>query len=142
MPRADFRFAHALRVRWAEADMQGVVFNGNYLTYFDVGFTEYLRAIVPDDPQRLREVFDRMVLVRAALDFERPARFDDMVDVCVRTARLGNASVKVLFELHRGEERLVACESVYVYTDGGKSATVPASLRASIRQYEQVPPDE
>ena len=36
MARADFRFAHRMRVRWAEVDKQGIVFNGHYLMYFDV----------------------------------------------------------------------------------------------------------
>ena len=45
MARADFRFSHTLRVRWAEVDKQDIVFNGHYLTYFDVGVTEYYRAI-------------------------------------------------------------------------------------------------
>lgn len=40
MAREDFSFFHPLRVRWAEVDMQGIVFNGHYLTYFDVAFTE------------------------------------------------------------------------------------------------------
>ncbi len=39
-----FRQLHSLRVRWAEVDPQGIVFNGNYLTYADVGITEYLRG--------------------------------------------------------------------------------------------------
>ena len=43
MARADFRFSHSLRVRWAEVDKQDIVFNGHYLTYFDVGVTEYYR---------------------------------------------------------------------------------------------------
>jgi acyl-CoA thioester hydrolase len=45
MARQEFRFAHRLRVRWAEVDRQGIVFNGHYLTYFDVGITEYYRAL-------------------------------------------------------------------------------------------------
>jgi len=39
MAREDFSFVHTLRVRWSEVDMQGIVFNGNYLNYFDVAFT-------------------------------------------------------------------------------------------------------
>ena len=45
MSRASFSFSHRLRVRWAEVDKQNIVFNGHYLTYFDVGVTEYWRAI-------------------------------------------------------------------------------------------------
>ncbi|HET9531211.1 MAG TPA: hotdog domain-containing protein, partial [Blastocatellia bacterium] len=43
--KTDFRFHHKLRVRFAETDLQGIVFNGNYLTYYDVAWTEYFRAI-------------------------------------------------------------------------------------------------
>ena len=40
MAKQDFSFFHTLRVRWSEVDMQAIVFNGNYLNYFDVAFTE------------------------------------------------------------------------------------------------------
>lgn len=42
-----YNFHYPLRVRWAEVDRQGIVFNGHYLTYFDVGITEYWRAACP-----------------------------------------------------------------------------------------------
>ena len=45
MEREHFGLRERLRVRWAETDMQGIVFNGHYLTYFDVAITEYWRAI-------------------------------------------------------------------------------------------------
>ena len=45
MDRADFRFSMPLRVRWSEADPQGIVFNGHYLNFADVGVTEYYRAL-------------------------------------------------------------------------------------------------
>ena len=49
MARQDFSFFHQLRVRWSEVDMQAIVFNGNYLNYFDVAFTEYWRVTeLPD----------------------------------------------------------------------------------------------
>jgi YbgC/YbaW family acyl-CoA thioester hydrolase len=41
MKRSDFRFLHRLRVRWAEIDMQKIVFNGHYLTYLDTAVTAY-----------------------------------------------------------------------------------------------------
>ena len=52
MGYADFRHRLPLRVRWAEVDKQGVVFNAHYLLYCDVCVTEYWRAIdvqYPDD---------------------------------------------------------------------------------------------
>jgi hypothetical protein len=45
MKRQDFRFFHRLRVRWAEVDMQKIVFNAHYLMYFDTAIADYWRAI-------------------------------------------------------------------------------------------------
>ena len=140
MPREDFAFSHRLRVRWAEADMQGVVFNGHYMTYCDVAITEYWRSVCDGDTAKLREVFDRMFVVRATLDYHGPARFDDELDVCARTSRLGGASMQVLFEIHRGDEHLVSGESVYVHAENGASVRVPDSLRAAILRFERVAP--
>ena len=53
MARSDFRFSEPLRVRWAEVDAQGIVFNGHYLAYFDVGVTEYYRAIDKPYPEAI-----------------------------------------------------------------------------------------
>ena len=81
MTSEDCGFRHRLRVRWAEADMQGVVFNGHYMTYFDVAVTEYWRGVARGDPQALREIFDRLYVVRTTIEFHSPARFDDEIDV-------------------------------------------------------------
>ena len=43
--RQDFRLFHRLRVRWAEVDMQKIVFNGHYLMYFDTAMADYWRAL-------------------------------------------------------------------------------------------------
>lgn len=43
--RDEFRFFHRLRVRWAEVDMQKIVFNAHYLMYFDTAITDYWRAL-------------------------------------------------------------------------------------------------
>ena len=45
MNRVSFKFFYTLRVRYAEVDAQGIVFNAHYLTYFDCAITEYYRAI-------------------------------------------------------------------------------------------------
>lgn len=140
MPREDFVFCHRLRVRWAEADMQGVVFNGHYMTYCDVAITEYWRALFGGDPAGLRAVFDRFFVVRASLDYHAPARFDDEIEVCARTSGIGNSSLRVLFEIHRGTEHLVSGENVYVYAEQGASLRIPEPMRAAIRNFERVAP--
>ena len=140
MARSEFQFSHRLRVRWAEADMQGVVFNGHYLTYFDIGITEYLRAILGGDPQRLKEMFDLMYVIKATIEYKASARFDDELDVCVRTARLGGSSMQILFEIYRGDELLITGENIYVYAERGKATRIPDAFRAAIRDFEKTEP--
>ena len=45
MQRTDFRCFHRLRVRWAEVDMQKIVFNAHYLLYIDTAMMDYWRAL-------------------------------------------------------------------------------------------------
>ena len=140
MAREEFRFAHRLRVRWAEADMQGVVFNAHYLLYFDVAVTEYWRTLADGDAGKLREIFERLYVVRAVCDYHAPARFDDELEVCVRTVQIGRSSMRVGFEIHRAGEKLVSGENVYVHAQDGASAPVPDFLRETILRYERTAP--
>jgi acyl-CoA thioester hydrolase len=109
MTRNVFRMVHPLRVRWAEVDAQGIVFNPNYLMYCDVSVTEYWRALGCPYPSAFTERGVDTFVVKATLEYHKPARFDDQLDVLVRTARIGRSSLRVLFEIYRGEEHLVSC---------------------------------
>ena len=107
MDRQDFRFAHRLRVRWAEVDRQDIVFNAHYLTYFDVAMTEYLRAVGFRYPDELLALDSDLFLVKATVEYKSPALYDDELDCHVRVGRIGNSSLQFLFALYRGDERLV-----------------------------------
>ena len=80
----DFTFTHPLRVRWAECDPQGIVFNVNYFLYFDVGMTEYFRALGYSG-----ETMEEFFTVHAEADYKAPAKFDDELEIAARAARLG-----------------------------------------------------
>jgi acyl-CoA thioester hydrolase len=101
MARADFTAVHRLRVRWAESDMQGIVFNGHYLTYFDVAVTEYWRAIGLPYPETTADTGGEMYTVKATIEYHRPARYDDELDVLMRCARIGRSSLTFLVEIWR-----------------------------------------
>lgn len=135
-----FSLIHPVRVRWAEADMQGVVFNAHYLAYFDIAITEYWRVLAKGDQAWLTRTFDRLFVVKATVEFHHPARFDDELSVAVRCARLGRSSMTVDFEIHRGAEHLISGQSIYVYTEQGKSLPIPDDLRRRIHGFEKVPP--
>lgn len=142
MAREDFSFFHSLRVRWAEADMQGIVFNGHYLTYFDVAFTEYWRETglpnVLEQAAEGRELFAR----KATIEYKAPARFDDVIDIGVRCAGFGNSSVRFVLEIHRSDQHLVSGELVYVYADTAvrKGVVFPEEWRSVLNRLEKLAP--
>lgn len=142
MARQDFAFFHSLRVRWAEVDMQGIVFNGHYLTYFDVAFTEYWRMTgLPDVLQQARE--GRELFARkSGVEYIAPARFDDILDIGVRCAAIGRSSLRFMLEIHRGDDLLNCGELVYVYADSvaRKSIALPENWRAGIARIEKITP--
>jgi YbgC/YbaW family acyl-CoA thioester hydrolase len=145
MPRADFVCAHRLRVRWAEVDMQKIVFNGHYLTYIDTAVAEYWREIGVPYPQGYVERYANDVYLRkATLEYLGSARYDDELAVCCRVARLGRSSMTFNFEIYREghEAPLVTAELVYVNADPAsmQAAPLPEELRSRVRRYEKLAP--
>jgi acyl-CoA thioester hydrolase len=129
-------------VRWAEVDMQRVVFNGNYLTYFDTAVAEYWRALTARTGRDYLDDYMRLYAVKATLDFHAPALYDELIDVGCRLARLGRSSMALAFCIWRGDERLVSGEVVYVHVGATerKSAPIPDHLRAAMLAFERTPP--
>ena len=109
-----FHFSHPLRVRWAEVDRQGIVFNGHYLTYFDVGITEYWRAIGLPYPANIEGTGIDLFAVKTLINYHAPAQYDDQVDIHVRVARLGNSSITFEISITRAGVKLISGEVVYV----------------------------
>ena len=141
--RSQFSFFHRLRVRWAEVDLQRVVFNGNYLLYFDVAFTEYWRHTRLPDPLAQQAAGAELFVRKAQIEYHGSAGFDDEIDVGVRCARLGRSSMTMALAIFRGDEHLIDGELVYVYADAHqkKSVAIPAAWRARIGELERVTPD-
>ncbi|MGA8718425.1 MAG: thioesterase family protein [Solirubrobacteraceae bacterium] len=83
---------HTLRVRYGEADLQGIAFNAHYLNYFDIGMTELWRAAYGSYQAMLERGVD-IVLAEARLRFRKPARFDDELDLSVAVTHLGTTSI-------------------------------------------------
>jgi acyl-CoA thioester hydrolase len=144
MARNDFKLAHSLRVRWAEVDPQNIVFNANYLMYFDVGVTEYWREIGCVYPEGFEALGVDSFAVKATLEYHASARYDELIDVCVRTSKLGRTSLRMAVEIHRGEEHLISGELIYVLADPKtrKPAPIPEALRAKIVGFEVTPPEQ
>jgi acyl-CoA thioester hydrolase len=139
MAKSDFSFTHTLRVRWAEVDLQGIVFNGNYLTYFDVAITEYWReAGLMEDiihPKDHIEMFAR----KSMIEYHAPAHFDDVLEVGVRCADLGRTSMRFVLEIFKADEMVISGELVYVTANSQirKSVPIPDAWRSKMISMEK-----
>lgn len=143
MNRRDFTLQHRLRVRWSEVDMQRVVFNPQYLVYFDVAVAEYWRAMAAGREADLRDYYIRLYAVKTTIEFHQSAHYDEEIDVSCRVARIGRSSLAFAFGIWRGDQQLVSGEITYVHADPQteRSAPVPEPLRAAILAYERVAPE-
>jgi acyl-CoA thioester hydrolase len=141
--REDFTLAHRLRVRWAEVDMQHVVFNANYLMYFDVAIAEYWRAIGSGRERELAEIYMRLYTVKSTVEYHASARYDELIEVCARVVRFGRSSMTFGFGIWRDAEHLVSGELLYVHADAAtrKSVPIPPLLREAVLAYERVKPE-
>jgi YbgC/YbaW family acyl-CoA thioester hydrolase len=136
---ADFKMHHHLRVRWAEVDLQKVVFNPHYLMYVDTAIADYWRALALPYEQTLAALGGELFVKKASLEFHASAFYDDRLSVGLRCARIGNSSLQFLSGIFRGDELLVSAELIYVFADpvSRRSLTVPDALRNTMLGYEQ-----
>jgi YbgC/YbaW family acyl-CoA thioester hydrolase len=141
--RTDFRLLHRLRVRWAEVDMQAIVFNAHYLMYLDTAITEYWRGSALPYHESFLALGGDIVVRKATVEFISSARMDDVLDIGMRFAEAGRSSMRFQGGIFRGDELLATGELAYVYIDphapkGSKaSREVPQALRDALAAFEQ-----
>jgi acyl-CoA thioester hydrolase len=105
MTRTDFH--HTLRVYWEDTDAGGVVFFANYLKFFERARTEWLRA-AGFELTGLAERYHVAFVVRSlAVNYLKPARFNDSLHVTVELAKVGAAHIEVAQRVLRADEPLV-----------------------------------
>ena len=138
MKRAEFRHREALRVRWAEVDLQKIVFNGHYLMYVDTAVAGYWRAMALPYHDTMERLQGDLYVRKATLEYEGSARYDERLEVGIRCGRIGNSSMVFSAGVFRGEQVLVHGELVYVFADPHTqtSRPVPPELRAWLQAFE------
>ncbi len=139
MKRQDFGFLHPLRVRWAEVDMQKIVFNAHYLMYFDTAIADYWRALALPYEDAMRSLDGDLYVKKANIEFHASALFDDRLDVALRLNRIGNSSMVFSGAIFRGDDLLISCELIYVFADPSTQTAkpVPEVLRQVLLGFEQ-----
>ena len=128
-------FHYYLRVRYQECDAQHVVFNARYGDYIDQACFEFLRAALPRPQDAMDGTFESQT-VRQVVEWKRPARFDDVLEVSVATTRLGSTSFVLHFDIRRAGEGdvLVTSETTYVHVDAKtwKKREIELHMRAAL----------
>ena len=141
MAKSDFRFMTKIRVRWMECDGQGIVYNGAYLDYLEIGQAEYYRNlgfaiyIIPQSGY-----FD-FVVVKSTQEFKAPAKVDEIIELHVRVSNIGDTSLTLNLEIYaEGNDRLLtSIETVYVGYDTATESTrpVPDAIRELVTHFEE-----
>ncbi len=116
-----------IRVRYAETDRMGHAYNSHYLTWFEIGRTEFMRA----SGLAYREVEDRgfqLPLIKTEVTFRLPIRYDDELIIETRVGKTRSRSITFVYRILH-EDRLVA-----------EGWTTHACTQAANGRTVQVPP--
>jgi acyl-CoA thioester hydrolase len=96
------RFHAETRVIYADTDAMGVAYHGNYIKWFEIGRTEYLRQIGYPYAVLERDGI-WLPVAEIACKYKRPALYDDVLDIVTRVDDLGGASIVMAYEILRKE---------------------------------------
>ena len=126
-------FTHSRRPTYAEVDQQGVVFHGHWLAYFDDAMTRFCDHLGFPPKEVFFSTFDVMV-VRAELDWQGPAGFDDEIEIAVKPVRLGTKSFDLRYEATVADRTV--CTGVLTYVSvkpvSGGSVPIPDEVRSAL----------
>lgn len=140
MDKSNLKFHHRLRVRYAEIDAQSIVFNAHYLTYFDTSLTEFFRSIGIHFAGHEASTRDYDYhTVKSVVEYHAPIFFDEVIDIYVGVARIGNSSLTFKLFIFVADEDTprTSGEIIWVHANRktGKSAPLPADIIKKLEPY-------
>ncbi len=132
-----FKYSALTRVGFSDTDAQGIVYYGRYLPYFDQARVEYARHLemLATGPEE-----HEFVMRANTIEYLAPARFDDLVEVFIRVARIGTTSVTYECAAYRVDDDVLMVTAtqtlVLVDLDERKACPVPEWFKQRIRDFE------
>ena len=140
MNRNLYNFFYTLRVRYAEVDAQGIVFNSHYLTYFDCAITEYYRKIKYNYISEVKKNKKDFHVIKTTIEYKKPISFDQIIDLGVKVTKIGNTSLTLDISIYSNRKNILLAEGniIQVYTDQIKKCSTPLSKSfvKKIRKFE------
>ena len=136
--KQNFRFSHKQRVGWSEVDAHQVVLHAYFQKYFDAAEAEYWRTLSLPYDQTMAQLGGELCVKKFSLEYVAPARCDDLLDVRMRCACIGNSSIVLEGAVFLGDALLVTCEQILVFASPVSQLpiSVPAALRKVIEDFE------
>ena len=132
-----YKFSSLTRIGFSDTDAQGIVYYGRYLPYFDAARVEYHRHL---DMLNTTDFETGLVMRASSIEYLAPARFDDLIEVFIRVARIGRTSVtyEMAAYLVETDELMVTSDQTLVLVDLGerKALPIPDVFRERIRAFE------
>lgn len=131
-----------LRIYYEDTDFSGFVYHASYLRFMERGRTELLRGLAGDQSELHADGAGLVFVVRKMnLDYLRPARMDDRVEVLTWSSELRGASMHLAQEVRRGDETLVRAEVVVACVRDGRAVRMPDSLRRLLTPQRSIATD-
>ncbi len=117
-------------VRYAETDMMGVVYHGNFLPWFEVGRTTLLKEMGIIYRQLEADGY-RLPVLEVAVKYQRPALYDDTITIVTTLREKPLLRIRLDYEVRRGDELLATGHTIHAFIDlAGKPVRPPASVVA------------
>ena len=134
----DGRHVQPVRVYYEDTDFSGIVYHASYLRFMERGRTNYLRLIGADHralfEQTEKEAPGFAFVVRSMhIDFLKPARMDDVLQIVTQPAEVKGASVMLSQRVMRSEDVLVKAAVQVAFVSGGRARPIPKPLRIAMR---------
>ena len=134
----DGRHLQFVRVYYEDTDFSGVVYHASYLRFMERGRTNYLRLLGADQRALFEEVEKEapgfaFVVRSMSIDFRKPARMDDVLEIATTPQEVKGASVVLHQRVVREGETLVEATVQVAFVSSGRARPIPKALRAAMK---------
>ena len=135
MSNTDTRHVLPLRVYYEDTDAAGIVYYANYLKFAERGRSELMRDIGVESKNLIADHGVQLVVRNCNIDYFRPAKLDDLIEVHTRVTKVGGASMEGEQRVMRGTEELIRIIILIAcYGENGKTARMPEELRSKLKK--------
>ena len=133
----DGRHTMPVRVYYEDTDFSGAVYHASYLRFMERGRTNYLRLLGVGHRALFEEARQEapgfaFVVRSMQIEFLKPARMDDMLDVATQPQEVKGASITLHQRVMRGTDILIEAQVRVAFVASGRARPIPKALRAAM----------